>query len=166
MRRMLLVLWLLLLLPAHIFAAEVLNEKAGQEGNRWVITYDLTGDEKEAEVTLTLTVQGKTYKAQDLHIEGDVGKVKPGKGKRITWHILQDFARGLRGEVAWELFAGGGPVYESAASGAKFVLIPAGTFMMGSPSNEAGRDSDETQHQVTISPVLSANHGSDSRAMA
>ncbi|MFH0817994.1 MAG: SUMF1/EgtB/PvdO family nonheme iron enzyme, partial [Candidatus Micrarchaeota archaeon] len=32
-----------------------------------------------------------------------------------------------------------------------FVLIPAGTFIMGSPSSESGRDDDETQHQVTIS---------------
>lgn len=35
--------------------------------------------------------------------------------------------------------------------GMKFVLIPAGTFTMGSPSNEPSRKSDETQHQVTIS---------------
>ena len=28
--------------------------------------------------------------------------------------------------------------------------IPAGTFMMGSPANELGRNSDETQHQVTL----------------
>jgi formylglycine-generating enzyme required for sulfatase activity len=151
MRRRLLVLGLLIVLPAHIFAAEVVNEKAGQEGNRWVLTYDLAGDEKEAEVSLTLTVQGKTYKAQELRVEGDVGKVKPGKGKRITWHILQDFPRGLRGEVAWELSAGGGPMYESSAIGAKFVLIPAGTFTMGSPSSEPQRDNYETQHQVTIS---------------
>ena len=31
------------------------------------------------------------------------------------------------------------------------VRIPAGTFTMGSPSGESGRDSDETQHTVTIS---------------
>jgi formylglycine-generating enzyme required for sulfatase activity len=35
--------------------------------------------------------------------------------------------------------------------GQTFRLIPAGTFTMGSPSNERGRDSDETQHQVTLS---------------
>ncbi|MEW6267496.1 MAG: SUMF1/EgtB/PvdO family nonheme iron enzyme [Thermodesulfobacteriota bacterium] len=35
--------------------------------------------------------------------------------------------------------------------GQKFVLIPSGTFTMGSPSSESGRDDDETQHQVTIS---------------
>jgi len=34
----------------------------------------------------------------------------------------------------------------------KMVLrrIPAGTFVMGSPTNELGRDSDETQHPVTL----------------
>ena len=35
--------------------------------------------------------------------------------------------------------------------GMKFVLIPAGTFMMGSPPNEPERDNDERQHKVTIS---------------
>jgi len=42
-------------------------------------------------------------------------------------------------------------VLSSAVLGAKFVLIPAGTFSMGSPSSEPDRGSDETQHQVTIS---------------
>ncbi|MBF0232681.1 MAG: SUMF1/EgtB/PvdO family nonheme iron enzyme [Desulfamplus sp.] len=31
-----------------------------------------------------------------------------------------------------------------------FNLIPAGTFMMGSPEDEPGRESDETQHRVTL----------------
>jgi formylglycine-generating enzyme required for sulfatase activity len=35
--------------------------------------------------------------------------------------------------------------------GMKFMLLRAGTFMMGSPSNEPGRDNDERQHRVTIS---------------
>ena len=35
--------------------------------------------------------------------------------------------------------------------GMKLVLIPKGTFMMGSPENEEGRNEDETQHEVTIS---------------
>ncbi len=34
--------------------------------------------------------------------------------------------------------------------GMTFSLIPAGTFMMGSPEDEPGRDSDETRHQVTL----------------
>jgi formylglycine-generating enzyme required for sulfatase activity len=32
-----------------------------------------------------------------------------------------------------------------------FVLIPAGTFTMGSPASEVDRSSNETQHQVTLS---------------
>jgi formylglycine-generating enzyme required for sulfatase activity len=35
--------------------------------------------------------------------------------------------------------------------GMTFVQIPAGQFVMGSPENEDGRDTDETQHSVTIS---------------
>jgi len=35
--------------------------------------------------------------------------------------------------------------------GMKFVLIPAGTFVMGSPPDEEDRDDDEEQHEVTIS---------------
>jgi formylglycine-generating enzyme required for sulfatase activity len=39
--------------------------------------------------------------------------------------------------------------------GSKFSCIPPGTFMMGSPSREPGRDSDEgPQHQVTISKAF------------
>ena len=35
--------------------------------------------------------------------------------------------------------------------GIKFVLIPAGTFMMGSPVDEPARKQDELQHKVTLS---------------
>lgn len=42
-------------------------------------------------------------------------------------------------------------IFTSPTLGARFALIPAGTFKMGSPSSEPGRDIDETQHPVTIS---------------
>jgi formylglycine-generating enzyme required for sulfatase activity len=34
----------------------------------------------------------------------------------------------------------------------EFADIPGGTFIMGSPSSESGREKDETQHEVTLSP--------------
>ncbi|GBU28599.1 serine/threonine protein kinase [Treponema sp. R8-4-B8] len=37
----------------------------------------------------------------------------------------------------------------------EMVSIPAGTFMMGSPTNEPGRYSDETQHSVTLTKSFS-----------
>ncbi len=44
--------------------------------------------------------------------------------------------------------------YRHLQTGMEFVFIPGGTFTMGSPSTEAGQDSNETQHQVTLSPYL------------
>jgi len=41
------------------------------------------------------------------------------------------------------------PAYTNSL-GMTFRLIPAGTFMMGSPTDEPGREDDETQHQVTL----------------
>ncbi len=35
--------------------------------------------------------------------------------------------------------------------GMEFVLIEPGTFEMGSPATEPGRDDDETRHRVTLS---------------
>ena len=43
------------------------------------------------------------------------------------------------------------PVVENPASSIQTVLIPAGTFTMGSPASEVNRRSDETQYPVTLS---------------
>ncbi|MCU0916782.1 MAG: protein kinase, partial [Planctomycetes bacterium] len=39
---------------------------------------------------------------------------------------------------------------KAARTGMVFRLVPPGSFTMGSPSGEANRDNDETQHQVTL----------------
>ncbi len=39
-------------------------------------------------------------------------------------------------------------------TGMEFVLIPGGTFVMGSPSTEEDRCQDEVQHEVTLSPYF------------
>lgn len=44
--------------------------------------------------------------------------------------------------------AGSGP---ASIENSGFVLIPPGTFLMGSPPDEPGRKPDELQHEVTIS---------------
>ena len=50
------------------------------------------------------------------------------------------------GQVA----APSGRTYTIPSINYKMVYIPPGTFMMGSPSNEPERDSDERQHEVTL----------------
>ncbi len=47
--------------------------------------------------------------------------------------------------------ASGGGVDAMSAVLGTLKWIPAGTFQMGSPSSESGRDDDETQHRVTLS---------------
>lgn len=89
-------------------AAEVKNTLMRQEGNRAVFEYNIEGKEAEADVTLTLTIGGKIYTQKDLHLEGDIGKVKTGKGKKIYWNVLQDFPKGVHGDIDFELTAGGG----------------------------------------------------------
>ena len=46
---------------------------------------------------------------------------------------------------------GGQPKEVVNSIGIKLLLIPAGTFTMGSPASEKDRNPDETQHQVTLS---------------
>lgn len=143
MKRTVWIILAMVLWAASAFGAEVTNLQIVQEGGRGVFTYDLSAeaDEKEAEVAVTVTVAGKSYDMKDLHLEGDFGKTPTGKGKRITWNILQDFPKGLRADVDVEVTAGGGPQLANTI-GMKFVLIPAGSFMMGEGSE---------MHQVTIS---------------
>lgn len=45
----------------------------------------------------------------------------------------------------------GAKTFSSPTIGVKFILIPAGTFTMGSPLDELGRNNDESQHKVVIS---------------
>jgi formylglycine-generating enzyme required for sulfatase activity len=64
-----------------------------------------------------------------------------------------------KGVIAVSLWLGVGASISSAqppreitnSIGMKLVLIPKGTFMMGSPESEEGRKENETQHEVTIS---------------
>ena len=39
---------------------------------------------------------------------------------------------------------------EETINGIECVWVEGGTFVMGSPTSEANRDNDETQHQVTL----------------
>jgi len=56
---------------------------------------------------------------------------------------------GDSGTVSVSISSGTPSTYTNSL-GQTFVLLPAGTFTMGSPSDEPGRSDDETQHQVTL----------------
>jgi formylglycine-generating enzyme required for sulfatase activity len=69
---------------------------------------------------------------------------------------LARFAKLVEGDgwrdAAWNAQGTLEPVHEK--TGSTFVLIPAGSFLMGSPASEAGRLVTETQHEVTVPAFL------------
>jgi formylglycine-generating enzyme required for sulfatase activity len=149
MKRRLILLWVIFLsFSVCVNAAELKNEFARQEGNRLVITYDLAGKEKEADVNLTLTVEGKTYKSSELHVEGDIGKVKTGTGKKISWNILQDFPRGLRAGVDWELTTAG-EAFTDLTTGIQMVFVQGGCYQMGDTFGD-GESDEKPVHKVCV----------------
>jgi len=139
---------LLVLFPFMLLAAEVENIRPQQIGNRILFEYDLTGDE-EAEVTLTITVKDTVYTQDRLHLEGDYGKVRPGRNKKIYWNVLQDFPKGLSTTFDWELEAGG-KQFKDPVTGMEFVFVKGGCFEMG--DTFGGGDADEKPvHNICIS---------------
>jgi len=149
MKKLAIILALIILSAANLHAAEVKNVTSSQVGNRVQFTYDLTGEEREAEVTVNLTVSGNERKTADLHLEGDVGKVKPGRGKVIWWNVLQDFPRGLNSEIAWEITSGG-QAFTDAATGVEFVFVKGGCYEMGDTFGDGEAD-EKPVHNVCVS---------------
>ncbi|MGD8562147.1 MAG: formylglycine-generating enzyme family protein [Desulfarculaceae bacterium] len=67
---------------------------------------------------------------------------------KLVWLAALTLILALSPVPVW---GGPAPRKTTNALGMEFVLIPAGSFLMGSPTGEPGRNEDETQHQVTIS---------------
>ena len=89
--------------------------------------------------------KGRTYRLDFSYEEGGEkwesrGSVIPDRNGRITYTVKLERKPRFDGTVR---LPGGVEL--------KLVKIPAGSFTMGSPEGELGRDSDETQHRVTIS---------------
>lgn len=130
---------------------EVMYDLAAPAGTKWTVELWLSQD------------GGESFTIQPRSVRGDVGEgVLSGTGKRILWDVFADI-RKLEGEafvfkVVAQAPAGSGqrpggvrafPLVTGAEM--EFVWIEPGTFTMGSPASEVGRDSDEgPQHQVTI----------------
>jgi hypothetical protein len=88
----------IILFPAVVPAAEVINLKTDFSKSRLVIEYDLIGrrGEKDFGVDITLVVNGTTYTANMLTISGDFGTMVPlGTSRKITWLHREDFPEGL-----------------------------------------------------------------------
>ena len=134
------------MLPAA--AAEVKNVEIQKVENRLMFTYDLEGEEKDATVSVFVTVGDKTYPARQLHLEGDLGKVRIGRNRRVIWYVLNDFPQGVYQPVSVEIISGLPKIVNSL--GMTLALIPAGTVTLGSPIDEQGRQTDEMQQRAAV----------------
>ena len=132
---------------------EVENVRFEQVGDDVHIYYDLRGDADKYNVTVRGSSDGgRNYRLPMKTVSGDVGKdVRPGSNKKIIWNALKDAGELEGDEFVFEVEAVSGPGKSFTNTiGMKFMLIPAGSFMTGSPSSEPKRDSDERQHKVTL----------------
>ncbi|MGA1863410.1 formylglycine-generating enzyme family protein [Deferribacter thermophilus] len=135
-------------------AAEVKNLKAYQQGGRAVFEYDLEGDSAEGvDITIEVNINGKTYTQDDLSLEGDIKKVKPGKNKKVYWNVLKDFPKGLVADnILLTLVVGGcknGKECKDPITGMEFVYVPGGCFQMGDTFGD-GESDEEPVHEVCV----------------
>lgn len=111
--------------------------------------FDANGD--DLHVTLWYSLDGgTTWDHECTTVSGDVGPgISPGTGMQATWDAGTDVPDFEDEQFTLRVYAddngGGGGV---VADG--FVSIAAGSFVMGSPTDEPGRWSDEVQHTVTL----------------
>ncbi len=84
---------------------------------------------------------------------GGTNRVEWSSSPTGPWLKWTNFVVGALGQTVVDLSAAGSTkffrtVVDSTPEG--FVYVPPGTFLMGSPIWEDGRDDDETQHEVTL----------------
>jgi formylglycine-generating enzyme required for sulfatase activity len=123
-----------------------------QEGSRIKFVYDIIAEagEKETEVDVSITVDGKAYKSTDLHLDGAFGKVMPGKEKIIYWNLLQEFPQGLNSDFSWEITAVGGKTFTDKNTGIELVSVKGGCYSMGDTSGD-GYPNEKPVHKVCVS---------------
>jgi formylglycine-generating enzyme required for sulfatase activity len=143
-----------LMLPGLAVASQIKNIKAVQKGDYVVFEYDIVGNERETMVSLTITVDGVAYRDSKLHIEGDYGKVKVGRKKKIRWNVLKDFPMGIKGSLDASIdasdFSSSLPKKSFAGRPIKgMAFVSGGCFHMGNASNKAGRD-EKPFHEVCV----------------
>jgi formylglycine-generating enzyme required for sulfatase activity len=77
-------------------------------------------------------------------------EIEEGEDKTVAFRLSAVQAPSSREPSGRESGAGASKTFTVSGVSFKMIRIPAGEFMMGSPSSEPGRGNDETQHRVRI----------------
>ena len=159
---------MLFLLPIFCYAQKIENVLFRTDGQRVVVTYDLSGC-KSADVALYLSVNGgRSFSSIPLTgVSGNVGKGVLSGRNRIVWNPYSDYPEGITGTVAFkvsiagnvvgkvEKVVGGAAIEKLTVNGVPFemVRVEGGTFTMGATVEQL-LDADEDEkpaHRVTLS---------------
>lgn len=115
-------------------------QRAAQMGASGRVTVQVVLDEN-GKVVSVKAISGHVYLRDSTEAAVRQSSFNPvivgGKVVKATGTITYDFTN--NNDSIWD------------STGIAFIRISAGSFMMGSPTTEANRESDETQHQVTLS---------------
>jgi len=100
-----------------------------------------------------VSVDGQPQGSSPLQLKLPIGEhVVEAGGQRQTVRLVEKQVETVVLTVERAAGQPAGTTMTGPLPGMVFVTIPAGTFQMGSPGSESGRDSDEgPQHQVTLS---------------
>jgi formylglycine-generating enzyme required for sulfatase activity len=141
----------------HLISAQAnkqqVNKTSAEKTNDTRHASKLEEEQRRAELKAEAERQTSIFEKQQ-HVEN-------GSPNWIFYGTKQEIVKEQQGRVD-ELDTAAFRIYEENLSktqtfdlgngvNLEMVLIPAGIFMMGSQESEAGRNGDETQHQVTIS---------------
>jgi formylglycine-generating enzyme required for sulfatase activity len=139
--------------PAIDVTKLVSNVRASQRAGTGLVDiyYDLASASNALTVSVSIsTNSGVAFNAPTASLSGSLGSgVAPGTGKHVVWNAGTDLAALYFPNVKVRVTAddSGAPI---APPSPGVVWIPPGTFVMGSPTSEALRNSDEVQHTVTL----------------
>jgi sulfatase modifying factor 1 len=139
---------------SKLSAQSVSSVELSQEGKTMVIEYLLQAEAPQEILLYFSTDGGKTFSEPLQKVSGDVGKGVSSGQKRIVWNVLEEVQELVGDNIVIMVEIAEGLIWEAKNGRPRmeWVAIPAGTFMMGSPSSEADREIDEgPPHQVTLS---------------
>ncbi|MCX6330846.1 MAG: hypothetical protein NTZ85_15195 [Bacteroidia bacterium] len=90
---------------SNLLAQEVSNISFKQEGDKVVISYDITGKEGDLfnAIPYYSVDEGKTW-TQLITVKGDLLNVTSGTNKTITWEVLKDVT-GIKGAISFKIEA-------------------------------------------------------------
>lgn len=120
------------------------------------VIFDLVDPDSLSGVFLSLEASsdnGANFNLPAKTVTGDTGLIKPGTGKKMVWDAFTDWPDKYTPNAKVRIVANDSLPQGPTQGPDGFVWIPPGTFVMGSPDDEAGRGfpSAEIQHTVYLS---------------